>query len=232
MHLLRREMQFMDTRFTPQRKYFFLSHFSTSRLIPHVDSIANAIRSFVTADPKKMYTAQQFESNIISTITAADFYSEHLGGIQWLSNGNTLTVESSTGFLREVDSTGKNVWTYNRGGEIVRALRFAPEFPGLKYLTTTVIDQPISPADFVLAQNYPDPFNPSTTIEYQLPNKEHATLKVFDMLGGVVVALMDEEQSSGDHSIQFNGSSSSSGIYFYRLISGMFVETKRMVLLK
>jgi Secretion system C-terminal sorting domain len=88
------------------------------------------------------------------------------------------------------------------------------------------------PAQYVLNQNYPNPFNPSTVISYQLPVNTLVTLKVYDVLGRVVNTLIEEHQTAGTHSATFNASSLLSGVYFYRLTVGSFVETKKLMLLK
>ncbi len=84
----------------------------------------------------------------------------------------------------------------------------------------------------LLAQNVPNPFNPTTTISFDLPVESHVTLVVFDVAGRRVATLADEWRGAGPHSVRFDASSLSSGIYFYRLTAGNVVEQKRMVLLK
>jgi C1A family cysteine protease len=86
--------------------------------------------------------------------------------------------------------------------------------------------------NYVLAQNYPNPFNPSTTIFYQLKYSGPVTIKLYDVLGREVKTLVNEEKSAGKYSVQFNGSNLSSGIYFYRMQAGSFVQTKKLLLLK
>jgi hypothetical protein len=83
-----------------------------------------------------------------------------------------------------------------------------------------------------LYQNYPNPFNPSTLIRYQLPAKAFVILKVFDVLGGEIETLVEEHQNAGNHSVPFNASNLSSGIYFYRLDDGRNHETRKLLLLK
>lgn len=90
---------------------------------------------------------------------------------------------------------------------------------------------PIS-KNFELYQNYPNPFNPTTTISYTLQPSGNITLKVFDVLGREVATLVNESKSAGRYSIQFDASSLSSGIYFYRLQDGNFIQTKEMVVAK
>lgn len=85
---------------------------------------------------------------------------------------------------------------------------------------------------FDLLQNYPNPFNPVTNIEYTIPERSHVTLKIYDMLGKEVSTLVDKTQDPGTYISLWNAKNFSSGIYFYRLIAGNNVQTKRMVLNK
>jgi flagellar hook assembly protein FlgD len=88
-----------------------------------------------------------------------------------------------------------------------------------------------------LSQNYPNPFNPTTEISFALPSAGHVSLEVYNVLGQRVVTLVDGYREAGEHFVQWNstdasGNQVSSGVYFYRLVAGQFVETKKMVLLK
>ena len=91
---------------------------------------------------------------------------------------------------------------------------------------------------YVLNQNYPNPFNPSTIISYSLPSRKYVTLKVFDQMGNEVATLVNSEQVAGNHSVQFDASNTSenkklaSGIYFYKLKAGNFMQVKKLMLLK
>jgi hypothetical protein len=87
-------------------------------------------------------------------------------------------------------------------------------------------------SEFVLSQNHPNPFNPSTTINYQIPELSFVTLKVYDVLGNEVGTLVNEEKPIGNYEVEFDAISLTSGIYFYKLQAGSFVETKKMVLMK
>ena len=92
--------------------------------------------------------------------------------------------------------------------------------------------QETSPSDFVLSQNFPNPFNPTTTINYQLSENDLITLKVFDLLGNEVATLFNEEKRAGSYKVEFNATNLPSGVYFYRLQLSKYVETKKMVLIK
>ena len=98
--------------------------------------------------------------------------------------------------------------------------------------TVTEVEDFTLPLEFSLEQNYPNPFNPSTTIEYSIPESGNVTLKVFDVLGNEVATLINGQNEAGKHKIDFNASTLKSGVYFYRIESGSFVETKKLILLK
>ncbi|MEO8210570.1 MAG: T9SS type A sorting domain-containing protein [bacterium] len=88
------------------------------------------------------------------------------------------------------------------------------------------------PDKYTLEQNFPNPFNPNTIIQYQLPASDFVSLKIFNILGKEVAVLVNEKQNAGTYSVEFDGSNLSSGVYFYRLQTEGFVETKRMALIK
>lgn len=88
------------------------------------------------------------------------------------------------------------------------------------------------PTTFAVLQNYPNPFNPNTTITYQLPLTSSAVISVYDVLGKEVATLVNETKEAGVHTVQFDASNISSGIYFYSLRAGNFVEYKKMLLVK
>ena len=86
--------------------------------------------------------------------------------------------------------------------------------------------------DYVLEQNYPNPFNPSTTIKFGIPEKNNVVIKIYNSLGSEIATLVNEVREAGSYEIQFNANNLSSGIYYYKIESGNFVETKKMILLK
>ena len=100
-----------------------------------------------------------------------------------------------------------------------------------------VAEKEVIPSRFILAQNYPNPFNPTTVVRYQLPVISEVKLVVYDILGREVTVLVNERQAPGRYEVTFSarggdGSDLSNGIYFYRLTTGQYVETRRMLLLK
>jgi hypothetical protein len=101
--------------------------------------------------------------------------------------------------------------------------------PGVVGVTET---KPTIPAGYALSQNYPNPFNPATTIRYYIPERSLVILKIFDMSGQQVAALVDKEQPAGSYTIKWQAGGFPSGVYFYRLQTNNFIETKKLILLK
>jgi photosystem II stability/assembly factor-like uncharacterized protein len=88
------------------------------------------------------------------------------------------------------------------------------------------------PINYFLSQNYPNPFNPSTKITYSLPNTGMVQIKVFDLLGQEIATLVNEEKPVGTYEVNWNAANLPSGVYFYRIQAGSFVQTRKMILLK
>ena len=88
------------------------------------------------------------------------------------------------------------------------------------------------PSEYTLSQNYPNPFNPSTNIKFSIPENGLVSLKVYNVLGEEVTELINKELTTGTYTVNFNASKLTSGIYFYTLSSGNFVQTKKMLLIK
>lgn len=93
-------------------------------------------------------------------------------------------------------------------------------------------EKALLPVRFELKQNYPNPFNPSTTIEFSLPKKEQVSLKIFNSIGDEVATLVNEALPAGIHNWAWNAADVASGVYFFRLQAGGFIETKKLVLMK
>lgn len=106
------------------------------------------------------------------------------------------------------------------------------EIKGNTTVATAVRDEDFVPREIQLAQNFPNPFNPSTTLQFALAKSGHVTLEVFNVLGQHVATLVNEVLSAGSYHVNFDASALSSGIYLYRLTSGDVVQTKKMVLMK
>lgn len=114
-----------------------------------------------------------------------------------------------------LDGGGLNFWWNNTGGTV-----------------GVTEDRHLQPVDFFLMQNYPNPFNPKTTIRYELPISSYVVLTIYNLLGQILSLLVDEHQAAGLHQATFDSINLSSGVYFYRLQAGTYVETKKLVLLR
>ncbi len=102
----------------------------------------------------------------------------------------------------------------------------------IEEIPTSVHLQGEYPKTFALYSNYPNPFNPATTIEYALPKSSEVLLTIYNLLGHEMARLVDGELSAGYHSVAWDASNVTSGVYFYTLQAGEFVETRKMVLLR
>jgi len=158
------------------------------------------------------------------------FLSSWSGVFMSINNGSNWT-EVNTG----LSETGKYVLSvFANGANLLAGTMYdgAWKRPLSEMITDVEEEHNILPAKFSLEQNYPNPFNPSTLIKFSIPTSLVVTLKVYDLLGRDVTSLVDEEKQAGNYIIKFDGSSLSSGIYFYRLQSGNFVETKKFIIMR
>ena len=106
------------------------------------------------------------------------------------------------------------------------------DFDGTFEYSNVIEVEVASPSTFSLEQNYPNPFNPSTKIKYSVTQSSNVVLKIYDVLGNEVATLVNEEKPAGSYEVEFNPSSLTSGVYFYKLQAGSFVDTKKMILQK
>ena len=123
------------------------------------------------------------------------------------------------------------VWAFLNGDSLKSSETFDITFKrdnsiGIEQIGNTV------PGDYSLSQNYPNPFNPSTVIRFAIPKSSFVTLKIYNLAGMEVSTLLNEELSAGNFEASFDGSGLSSGVYFYRLQTADFADTKRMTLIK
>ncbi|MGQ9805656.1 MAG: T9SS type A sorting domain-containing protein [Chlorobiales bacterium] len=146
-------------------------------------------------------------------------------GTDWITlgfvRGNGTTTEAQS--YSFVDKTASGKVQYR-----LKQLDFDGQF---EYSVVVEVDAGL-PSLFVLEQNYPNPFNPTTTIRYQLPVSSTVSLIIYDVLGKEVATLVKGRQEAGSYNLNFNASNLASGVYFYRLQAGNFVQTKKMILVK
>jgi hypothetical protein len=132
------------------------------------------------------------------------------------------------------------IWLDNRlivlgyaGGGIVNIIYWTYGYLRFYDILTSITPEPNSlPTGFFLSQNYPNPFNPSTTIQFALPKASLVMLKIYNVLGQEVATLVNEELKIGAYRVNWDGANVPSGVYFYRLQAGDFVETKKLLLLR
>jgi hypothetical protein len=148
------------------------------------------------------------------------------GGVFLSTNCGTRWTEVNSGltnvYMLSLAVTGTNLFAGSEGGGVWRR-------PLSEIVSVGLASGRLS-RGFALVQNYPNPFNPCTTIRYALPNASRVTLLVYDLLGRQVSGLVNGKMEAGIHDVTFDGSSLASGMYFYRLQTGDFVATKRLVL--
>lgn len=139
-------------------------------------------------------------------------------GDSWVNTGLT----DPTVLALAINSSGR-LFAGTSSGKIFRTVQSTT---GVEKVTTEI------PIGFRLEQNYPNPFNPSTTIQFSLLHSGYVTLKVFTFLGEEVASLLSENLQAGKYSTEWNANGMASGVYFYRLQAGAFLETKKLMLLK
>jgi Secretion system C-terminal sorting domain len=143
------------------------------------------------------------------------------GGKTWLKQSNP-----STSSLRSVWFTDANNGTaVGDYGTLLRTTNGGITFIGKE-------NNILNPQEFILSQNYPNPFNPVTTINYSIPKQSNVKIKVYNILGKEILTLVNETKPQGNYSVEFNANNLSSGVYFYRLSSGQFLQVKKMLLIK
>jgi hypothetical protein len=166
------------------------------------------------------------------------------GKWSWISNGVSTTT--SVGDIHFVISSGLDTIPANEtrilafaiaGSNSLPQLQAAADAAAAKWqaikLTVDVREKnPVIPNEFALYQNYPNPFNPTTIIKFDVPEAGDVSLKVFDVLGREVAQLADGVQQAGLHSVTFDGSGLSAGVYYYRLTAGERSSVRKLLLVK
>jgi len=180
---------------------------------PAKDYISNTRDNIWSADGQSFYFVSERSGN-------GDIYRQNIdgSGLTQIASHDSLDyvpIPSPDGtklaFISKRDGV-KNIWVID--------------------LITVIEVEILTPVEYALEQNYPNPFNPVTVLKYSLPVKNVVTLKVFNLLGEEVTTLVNEIKEAGSYEVNFNANGLPSGIYFYRIKAGNFVETKKMVLLK
>jgi surface antigen len=166
------------------------------------------------------------EAGAIAELDAGSFSSRgHVAVVESKNDDGTITVTESS-FSTDQGSVWNILWHHRT----VIPTWFA-NFIHLSK-ATSVASQTILPKESSLSQNYPNPFNPSTTIEFALPKSAYVTLRVYDLLGRQVGELVNEKLGSGTYTRQWEARDLASGVYFYRLTTGSFVQARKLLLLR
>ena len=145
------------------------------------------------------------------------FYIDHTSEID---DGEAITITDSLGITSKYNSWYSELLS----GAIINNIQYGN-------ITDVKIPTEI-PSNFYLAQNYPNPFNPTTTIKFSIPRSSFVSIKVYDILGRAIESIVNEEKSPGIYTVKFDGSTLTSGIYFYQLKAGNYTETKKFILIK
>lgn len=165
---------------------------------------------------------------VTTAIDTVEFFGSRR--LRWSFTADNPQFIDDESFVRVVDSIGitdmySGVGPYDFQGARIN---------GVTYGKVTSVEPPADAqaSVFRLEQNYPNPFNPATTIRYALPRRSHVTLTIFSTLGQKVATLVNGEKDAGYHSVEFNAGNLASGVYYYRLRAGSFVQTRKLQLIR
>jgi hypothetical protein len=173
-------------------------------------------------DIKLFRTIVKQNNLLVASIDFESVYTSSDGGYHWTPFNDGIVSDWT---FVDIAMNGQYLW----------GLR---DFFGNAYrrpvtdLQTGVEENVRHPVEGLLEQNYPNPFNPSTTIRYGLPNRADVTLSVFNTLGQQVALFENGQQEAGYHEVKFDGSGLASGVYFYRIQAGGFVQTRKLTILR
>lgn len=174
------------------------------------------------------FTASTIGNNIILTWVTATELNNY--GFELFRNGNHITFVKGKG-----TTTEKQEYIYedsNLKPSIYLYRLEQIDFDGTRTVSSELMVHLVLPEIFNLEQNYPNPFNPTTTIGWQTPIGCWQSLKIYDVLGNEVATLVDEYKSAGSYTYDWKPTGLTSGVYFYRLNAGNFVQTKKMLFLR
>ena len=166
----------------------------------------------------------------------SDIYAQRIASnaaINWAATGYLICAAANSQSSPMIVSNGNLgaivVWQDFRNGNNFDIYETGFNISGL---VSTGNNGLLIPDEFSISQNYPNPFNPSTTINYQLPIAGNVKISIYDALGKNVATLVDKSQNAGSYNIQWNASNLPSGVYIYKIETGSFTSSKKMMLIK
>jgi hypothetical protein len=203
-------------------------------------NVGSPVNFIKTTDGGNTWFEKQFFSSAYY-VQGIGFANDTLG---WIGGNSSQTTYKTT--------DGGDTWTPANFGSRINRFQFINEYVGFaggqtvyKYtgIPVTSAENLDKPEDFSLSQNYPNPFNPSTKIRFSIPTLTpvrggsnngllYVTLKIYDSLGKEVMTLVNEEMRPGENEFEFFADGLSSGVYYYQLRAGSFVDSKKMIVLK
>ncbi|MGD1044439.1 MAG: T9SS type A sorting domain-containing protein [Bacteroidota bacterium] len=151
-------------------------------------------------------------------------YMQSFGALNNRDSTTSDTVKTLTGFYE-----GQNFYWRVQAKNLAG---FGPWSDASNFTVTSVVKEEEIPTEYSISQNYPNPFNPTTKLKFALPQRSLTKLIIYDLLGREVQTLINKELEAGYHEINFDANKIPSGIYFYRIQSGDFIQTKKMILIK
>jgi Secretion system C-terminal sorting domain/BNR repeat-like domain len=196
------------------------------------EEIYTAVINNATPVELVSFDAQSVDSRVLLTWSTATEKNNRGFEIQRSTDGANF---STIGFVQgNGTTTNQNSYSYTdspTGGKFYYRLKQI-DYDGSFNYSQTVEIYNHSSFNYALSQNYPNPFNPSTTIKYSIKNPGMVSLKVFDVLGNEVASLVNQHQQTGTYEVTFDASLLASGVYYYRMSTESFVQTKKMILIK
>ncbi len=225
------------------RKYFYCSGFPNyTDGWWRVDPITGSLYIF---DPSNSAYPTYYKEKLIDSLRAGQGINVEIFGINSISKSFiiSISIPFPQGRIEITKKYSSKFGLYNHSYHVLGSYNREHKLigcviDGIMYGDTNTVGivnyTGQIPDKYSLSQNYPNPFNPSTIINYQLTINSFVTLKIFDLLGKEVAALVNEKQNAGSYAVDFNSSDFNlpSGIYFYTLNAGEFKETRKMVLIK
>ncbi len=200
---------------TPDGIYYSTDNGDSWNRIFDLNLMSAAIRSIIINS----------SGNLFAAADGGDFWTSSSGVYISTDDGNKWTQLTSglkdiAVYSLAVDSKGY-IYAGAKDGFVYHSVN-----------STTSLNEKNIPVSYCLKQNYPNPFNPSTTIEYSIGKREHVKLVVYDLLGRPIANLVNNVQNAGTYKINFSANNLSSGVYYYKIITENYTDTKKMILIK